>query len=149
VFHADGEQEGCAQGLVKWKQMAMRGNGKKDDKDRVEPHEASFKVCMMDCAAEQVRAVEEGFQHLRKDGRGLVLTCQFHFNQRRRKHEMKFLSEEYHLEHRGRAEVWLGAKTKEECEKKFGELMKWYMKACSSQKEAIAMQGWAAFWMKR
>jgi hypothetical protein len=43
----------------------------------------------------------------------------------------------------------MGAKTKEDCEKEFGEMMRWYTKACSSNKEAIAMQGWAAFWMKR
>jgi hypothetical protein len=109
----------------------------------VEPNEASFKVCMMDCAAGRVRAVEEAFEHLRKEGRGKVLTCQFHFNQCRKKHEQQFLPEKYHLAHRERTEVWLRAKTKEDCEKEFRELMVWYMKACSSAKEAIC-NGWTS-----
>jgi hypothetical protein len=142
-------KEGCAQAIAMWKQLALKGYGEGDEEYRVEPHEASFKVCMMDCAAGPGKAVEEAFEHLRKEGRGKVITCQFHFNQCRRKHEQQFLPEEYHQEHRERTEVWLGAKVKEDCEKQFGELMRWYTKACSSNKEAIAMQGWAAFWMKR
>jgi hypothetical protein len=142
-------KEGCAQAIAMWKQLALKGYGEGDEEYRVEPHQASFKVCMMDCAAGPVRAVEEAFEHLKKEGRGKVLTCQFHFNQCRRKHEQQFLPEEYHLVHRERTEVWLMAKTKEDCEKEFRELMNWYMKACSSTKEAMAMQGWAAFWIKR
>jgi hypothetical protein len=74
-------KEGCAQAIAKWKEIPSKGYMEGDEEYIVEPHDASFKVCMMDRAAGPVRAVEEAFEHLRKEGRGKVLTWQFHVNQ--------------------------------------------------------------------
>ena len=148
AFLQSESKEAVAQALALWKLMGKDGYDRRYGGEPVKGHEVSPKVCMLDAAEGPVQATKEAFKHLKGGGRGETRTCQFHFGECRIRFERDYVPEEWREEHKKRADVILGAKTKEDVVAAAEELCGWYREKCRTLLDARRMEGWLAYWIQ-